>query len=85
MTTAMRIRRRDAITGRWPVGETHPDRRARVPGRRRHARKSGGLSNRTTGNTRRGQTAGQARMNRGRKRVITSARHGGAYGEAAAL
>lgn len=84
MNIPMKIRRRQA-TGRWPdtlttlPGET----RALKPAPPRHAqRASGGLDKRRSANTKRGVTGGQALNNRGRKRVIESAKHGGPYGRA---
>lgn len=75
-TTWMGIRRRDA-TGRWPIAHTLPgDKPAREPVRKRHKAKAGGLARRSSRNTKRGASGGQARNMRGRKYVIERRSHG---------
>lgn len=83
MNIPMKIRRR--ANGRWPSLTNLPgDKRATRPDAPRHAKRaSGGLDKRRSANTKRGVTGGKSLSNRGRKRVITSARHGGPYGRAA--
>lgn len=82
MNIPMKIRQRS--NGRWPTVTNLPgDKPAREAVEPRHARRaSGGLDKRRTANTKRGVTSGQARNNRGRKGVIESEKHGGAYGKA---
>jgi len=83
MTIPMRLRKRDARTGRFPASlESSPgiERGAKPP--RRHAKKSGGLERRTVANTKRRMP--QARKIRGgRKGAVESRSRGGAYGAAA--
>lgn len=82
MNIPMKIRQRS--NGRWPALTSLPgDKKAHKADEPRHARRaSGGLDKRRSANTKRGVTAGQARNNRGRKRVIESETHGGPYGKA---
>lgn len=82
MTIPMRLRKRDARTGRFPASlesspGIHPG--ARPP--KRHVKKSGGLERRSVANTKRRMP--QARKIRGgRKGAIESRSRGGAYGSA---
>lgn len=84
MSIPMRLRKRDATTGRWPaLTELPKDKLATEKPRKRHTVKAGGSGRRISGNTKRGITGGQARFNRGRKRVNERRTHGGVYGTAA--
>ncbi len=80
MTIPMRLRKRDAQSGRWPTTTASSPGLEKGPGPgKRHVKKSGGLRRRASANTKRRMPQARA-LRHGRKHAIESRSHGGGYG-----